>query len=496
MGGLLPFANQYEGVYLSYMTMENQKCTIGRREILALCKSGFGGVALLGMLGGMGMSVTKSMPTQNTGPQILPHFPARAKSVIFLYMDGGISQVDSFDPKPRLAKENGEDPYKKFKVDATQFNNIGKILKSPWGFNQFGESGMWVSDLFPHIATCVDDIALIRSMVSDFPEHTNANYFLHTGHGLQGRPSMGSWATYGLGSENDNLPGYIVLDGGLIPPGGLDNFKSGFLPASHQASIFKARDIPIANINPLEARDQIQRHKMDFADKMDKTLLGQLKSAGQIESAIQNYELAYLMQSSVPELTDLTGESQATKKLYGFESDDPHTQGYAAQCLMARRMVESGVRFIELTCPKVKADRWDQHSGLRDGHERNAHAVDQPVAGLLKDLKSRGLLETTLIVFGMEFGRTPFAQGSDGRDHNPSAFSIWLAGAGIKGGTVYGATDDYGYRVVENRTTIHDLHATMLHLMGIDHEKLTYRFSGRDIRLTDVSGHVIKDILG
>jgi hypothetical protein len=450
----------------------------------------------MGMLSSMGVSnPIEPVSAKKAIIGNLPHYAPKANSVIFLYMDGGISQVDSFDPKPRLAQENGQDPYQKFKVDATQFNNIGKILKSPWSFKQYGESGMWVSELFPHIASCVDDLALIRSMVSEFPEHTNANYFLHTGHGLQGRPSMGAWATYGLGSENENLPGYIVLDGGLIPPGGLDNFKSGFLPASHQASIFQAKEIPLANIQPIETSPELQLKKMALANKMDQSLLGKLGDVGKIESAIKNYELAYLMQASVPELSDLSGESQATKKLYGLDSPDVHTQGYAKQCLMARRMVERGVRFIELTCPRVKADRWDQHYDLKEGHELNAHAVDQPIAGLIKDLKSRGLLETTLIVFGMEFGRTPFAQGTDGRDHNPSAFSIWLAGAGIKGGTIYGSTDEYGYRVLENETSIHDLHATMLHLLGINHEKLTYRFSGRDIRLTDVAGRVIEEIL-
>lgn len=468
---------------------------MSRREMLGLCHNGFGGVALLGMLGGLGSPVAAQKKVSQIQSPSLPHYPARAKSVIFLYMDGGVSQVDSFDPKPRLAKENGQDPYKKFKVDATQFNNIGKILKSPWSFSQHGESGIWVSELFPHIAGCVDDIAVVRSMVSDFPEHTNANYFLHTGHGIQGRPSMGAWTTYGLGSENENLPGYIVLDGGLIPPGGLDNFKSGFLPATYEASIFKAQQIPLANITPSEATADLQQSKMALARKMDRGLVDRLREAEQIESSIKNYELAYSMQSSVPELSDMSGESATIKKLYGFDSPDPHTKGYAAQCLMARRMVERGVRFIELTCPRVEADRWDQHSGLLDGHTRNAHAVDQPIAALLKDLKSRGLLETTLVVFGMEFGRTPFAQGTDGRDHNPSAFSIWLAGAGIKGGTVYGSTDEYGYRVESNPTTIHDLHATMLHLLGIDHERLTYRFSGRDIRLTDVGGNVITGIL-
>ena len=468
-----------------------------RREMLGICKGGFGSLAFLSLFGSVSSACKKLGDPSSMLTQLgqTPNYMPKAKNVIFLYMDGGVSQVDSFDPKPRLEKENGEDPNKKFKVDATQFGNVGKILKSPWKFKQYGDCGMPVSELFPHIATCVDDIALVRSMVSNFPEHTNANYFLHTGSGIQGRPSMGAWVTYGLGSENNNLPGYVVLDGGLIPPGGLDNFKSGFLPASYQASILKAGPIPLANINPQEMVEGLQNQKLEFIKQMDNSLMGNLGHADAVESAISNYELAYKMQSSVPELTEFSSESEATKKLYGLQSDDPHTRSYGSQCLLARRLIERGVRFIEVTCPKVKADRWDQHSELKDGHERNAHAVDQPIAGLLKDLKSRGLMEETLVIWTGEFGRTPFAQGSDGRDHNPSAFSMWMAGAGIKGGTIYGKTDDYGYRVIENEVSVHDIHATMLHLMGVNHERLTFRFGGRDIRLTDVHGHLVHDIL-
>jgi uncharacterized protein (DUF1501 family) len=257
----------------------------------------------------------------------------------------------------------------------------------------------------------------------------------------------------------------------------------------------KSGPVPIANIKPQEEFDGLQEQKLAFIKQMDNQLIGKMGNVDAVESAISNYELAYKMQSSIPELTEFKDETAATKKLYGMDSDDPHARAYAAQCILARRLVERGVRFIELTCPKVKADRWDQHNGLKDGHERNAHAVDQPIAGLIKDLKGRGLLEETLVIWTGEFGRTPFAQGSDGRDHNPSAFSMWMAGAGIKGGTIHGMTDEYGYRVIENETTIHDLHATMLHLMGIDHERLTFHFGGRDIRLTDVHGHVIHDIL-
>lgn len=460
--------------------------------MLGICKSGFGSLAFLSLFGSMPQS--KAGEFKRLMQPIRHHIP-KVKHVIFLYMDGGVSQVDSFDPKPRLDQENGEDPNKKFKVDDTQFGNVGKILKSPWKFRQYGECGMPVSELFPHIGSCADDIALIRSMVSDFPEHTNANYFLHTGSGIQGRPSMGAWVTYGLGSENQNLPGYVVLDGGLVPPGGLDNFNSGFLPASYQASILKASASPLANIQPQEESQALQDQKLALISRMDKSLIGNLGHADAVESAISNYELAYRMQSSVPELTEFSRESKETQKLYGLMSDDPYTRNYGAQCLLARRLVERGVRFIELTCPKVKADRWDQHSGLKDGHERNAHAVDQPIAGLIKDLKRRGLLDETLVVWTGEFGRTPFAQGTDGRDHNPSAFSMWMAGGGIKGGTIYGHTDEYGYRVVENKTTIHDIHATMLHLLGVDHERLTFHFGGRDVRLTDVHGHIIEGIL-
>ena len=319
--------------------------------MLTRLRNGFGSVALLGMTGSLPFG-QKLMATGLGNPVStakIPHFLPKAKSIIFLYMDGGVSQVDSFDPKPRLTKENGQNPGKKFTVDATQFNQIGTLFKSPWDFKQYGESGMWFSDLFPHIATCADDIAMINSMYSEFPEHTNANYYLHTGIGVQGRPSMGAWVTYGLGNETENLPAYVVLNGGLTPPGGLDNFTNGFLPATYQASVLRAKEQPLANIIPLEEQKGIQSDKLRLMQQMDNGLLGRLGSVDQIESTIENYELAFRMQSSVPEMADLSGETEATKKLYGLYSDDKHCRGYAAQCLLARRLVERGVRFIELT---------------------------------------------------------------------------------------------------------------------------------------------------
>ena len=465
-----------------------------RREMLARCATGFGAIALAGLMSERAYGSVVSSP-QSASALGKPHFKPRVRSVIFLYMDGGPSHVDTFDYKPMLQKHSGKSPHELMgKVEDTQFANIGGMLPSPWEFKQHGQSGAWVSELFPHIATCVDDLAFIRSMTSEFSEHTNANYLMHTGSGLQGRPSMGAWATYGLGSECQDLPGFIVLNGGLVPPGGLDNFNSGFLPASYQGSIFRPQS-GVANAQPTEPKPELQKRKLALMRQLDAGVVQQIGKIDAVESAIANYELAYQMQGAVPGLMDLSGETEATKKLYGFDADHPQTKIFATECLLARRLVERGVRFIELTCPSGNGDRWDQHGDLREGHTKNCKTVDQPVAGLIKDLKSRGLLDQTLIVWGGEFGRTPFAQGGDGRDHNPFGFTMFLAGGGIKGGTNFGATDEWGYRAVENRVSVHDLHATMLHLLGIDHTKLTFRFSGRDIRLTDVYGELIQGIL-
>jgi hypothetical protein len=455
--------------------------------MLRECANGFGALALSALLAEPGDGAG---PTDPLAPRP-PHYPARAKSVIFLFMDGGPSQMDTFDPKPRLAKEHGQ-PIK-VKIEPTQFNNVGTVLQSPWKFRNHGQSGIPVSDLFPHVAGCVDDLCIIRSLVSNFSEHTNANYFLHSGNGQQGRPSMGAWVTYGLGSVCRNLPGFVVLDSGLIPPGGLDVFTSGFLPASYQGSLFQRGEQPVADLRPAEANARLQQNKLSLLRQLDRGTVERRGADGQIEAAIANYELAFRMQTAVPELLDLHGESRATRALYGL--DDPATEIYGRHCLLARRLVERGVRFVEVLCPKTSGDRWDQHSNLKTGHADNARAVDKPIAGLLKDLKARGLLMETLVLWAGEFGRTPMAQGSDGRDHNPFGFTVWLAGGGVKAGTVYGATDDYGYHVVENKVEMYDLHATMLHLLGLDHKRLTYRFGGRDMRLTDVHGEVVRGIL-
>ncbi len=468
---------------------------LSRREMLGKVSTGFGSLALAGLLGDKAFgALTPDLKLP------LPHFKPRAKHVIFCYMSGGVSHVDSFDYKPELAKRRGQPM--PVPVKPTMFNNNGNIMPSPWEFRPRGQSGLVLSDLFPRIAACADDLAVIRSMTSKVNEHAQGNYFFHTGFPFMGHPSAGAWVNYGLGSVNQNLPGFVVLQsGGAVPPhGGVGLFSNGYLPAQHQASIIKADGEPaLANIKPHES-DALQRQRLGFIRDLDEGF-ARTSGEGAVEAAIHNYETAYRMQTAVPELCDLTGESEATKQLYGLDSADKETAAYARQCLVARRLVERGVRFIELSCLTKgigaggPPNPWDQHGNLKEGHGAMAHQVDQPIAALLKDLKARGLLDETLVLFSGEFGRTPFSQGSDGRDHNPFGFSLWLAGGGIKGGQSFGATDELGYYAVENIATIYDLYATILHLLGLDHEKLTYRFGGRDFRLTDVSGNVIRDII-
>ncbi len=464
---------------------------ISRRALLSQAANGFGAVALSALLG------QEAQAAAAPGQARAPHAAAKARSVIFLFMEGAISQVDSFDYKPMLEKHHGRNPREVMgRLEKTQFADVGTVMKSPWAFRQRGQSGLWMSDLFPCLAERADDLCVVNSLTSTFPEHTSANYFLHSGLGLQGRPSMGSWISYGLGSVNDNLPGFVVLNGGQIPSGGLDCFGSGFLPASFQGSLLNANGTPLANIVPGEKVPAQQGVKRLLAERLNRLSLAESGGSDALESAIANAELAARMQATVPDLLELAEESAATRQLYGLEAADPHTRTYGRQCLIARRLVERGVRFIELTIPMVDGyARWDAHGDLAKNHGINARAVDQPIAGLLADLKQRGLLDSTLVLFAGEFGRTPFSQGSGGRDHNEFGFSGWMAGGGVRPGQAYGATDEWGYRAAVNPLEMHDLHATLLHLLGLNHEKLTYRFGGRDIRLTDVHGNVIPGLL-
>ncbi|MFN0103087.1 MAG: DUF1501 domain-containing protein [Bryobacteraceae bacterium] len=455
--------------------------TLSRRELLRVSSAGFGSLALAGML------------QASAGPLTVkqPHFPAKAKRVIFLFMHGGPSQVDTFDYKPLLKRDHGKPlPFERPKVVSSETFNL---LQSPWAFKQYGQSGAWVSDLFPETAKMVDDMCFIKSMYGSNSRHGGALLELHTGSDTFVRPSMGSWVTYGLGSENSNMPGFITI----CPTqshGGANNFGSAFLPAPYAGTSIgsvgiAARDAKIPFISNKETPRPIQRMEIDYSQELNRKQLELTGPDRSLEGRIESFELAFRMQAEAPELQDLNGESEATKKLYGLDS--PITEDFGRQCLMARRFSEKGVRFVQVS----HTYKWDQHERLKRDHEQNAREVDKPIAGLLRDLKSRGLLEDTLVLWGGEFGRTPTAQGSDGRDHNPEAFTMWMAGGGVKAGLSYGATDDYGYYSVIDKVHFHDLHATMLHLLGMDHLKLTFKHAGRDFRLTDVHGEVVKGIM-
>jgi Protein of unknown function (DUF1501) len=446
-----------------------------RRTFLQQAAMGVGGLALGTMLA-------------NAKPQ----HKAKAKRVIWLYMDGGISHIDTFDPKPKLKELDGK-PFP-VKIEATQFDSNGPCLKSPWKTKQHGESGLWISELFPEIAKHADELCVLRSMTNEAAIHATANYWMHTGWGQMGRPSLGAWVNYALGSEAQNLPSFVVLNAGLLPTGGIDNFKSGFLPAAHGPTLFDKNDPAVPNLQPANPKQQGQQ--LSAIAAFDRDFSNRLGQPDAVEAGIKNYELAAKLQTGVPDLLDLSKETVDTKKRYGLEDEFEHTRTYGKQCLLARRMVERGVGFVSLTVPRVMADtRWDAHGELKKNHDQHAKMVDKPIAALLTDLKKLGLWDDVLVVFTTEFGRTPFSQGKDGRDHNQFGFSSWLAGGGVKGGMTYGATDELGYKAVENKLLVHDFHATILHLLGLDHEKLTYRYGGRDYRLTDVHGKVAKEII-
>ena len=461
-----------------------------RREMLRTAYSGFGLTALSALM------ADRSYAGLADGANY--HHAARTKNVIFCFMAGGVSHIDSFDPKPELVKQHGRSVGDLSGEKKTQNNGSRTWKESPWKFRPYGQSNIPISELFPHIGSCIDEVAVVRSMVAELPLHAAGNLFMHTGRLRAGSPSIGSWITYGLGSENRNLPGYVLLENGKVPPGGRENYANGYLPADFQATPIRAKGVPVENIVRAGASSAVQRAKLDLLLDQDRefnTALG--GSDDSIESAIRNYEMAYRMQSTIPELLDLSGESLSTRQMYGVESDDEQLRLYGTQCLRARRLVEAGIRFIEITANPLdkSVGTWDQHDNLKAHHERNAFVVDQPIAAMIKDLRDRGLLEETLILFAGEMGRTPHAVIDDGRDHHVGGFSIWLAGGGIKGGTVYGATDELGMKSVENIVTVFDLHATILHLLGLDHERLTYRHGGRDMSLTDIHGKVVHGIL-
>ena len=455
-----------------------------RREFLKNSSMGFGWLAF-SQIAGQALAV----PSQKV---IVP----QAKRVIFLFMDGGVSHVDTFDPKPELDKRHGQPAKWRIDTRSQAVSANRKWLKSPWAFQQRGESGLWVSNLFPEVAEVADNLCVVRSMVGENPLHGAQSLLLHTGRSIGAAPSIGSWISYGLGTENQQLPGYVLLNNDWIPNGGIQNFANAYLPASHQATMVRAKGTPVDNIVPADAAN-IQQAKLAFLRAQESASVDELGGVEAVESTIRNYETAAHMQTLVPELCDISGETSATIKMYGADRSNDYERFYALQCLRARRLIESGVRFVEITCPNTHANNspWDQHGELKLRHGENARITDQPVAALIKDLKQRGLLDETLVIWAGEMGRTPHSSGDDGRDHHVSGYTIWMAGGGIRGGMTYGETDEMGMSAVVHPLDIHDVHATILHQLGVNHERLTYRFGGRDTRLTDVHGRVLHDII-
>lgn len=472
---------------------------VSRRQALQTIACGFGYVAFAGMA----QRLTASTPPMRPNPLAAqtPHFSPRAKRVIFLFMQGGPSQIDTFDYKPRLERDDGMKlPFD----DARTVANTGdrgtdqRVMRSPWNFARHGQSGRWVSELFPEMARHVDDLCFVRSMHTDGVAHGPATLFLHCGSTNFVRPSMGAWVNYGLGTENANLPGFVTIAPSL-GNGGVRNFGNAFLPAVYQGTAIgtagqPAKELGIRNLRNTHQLPREQRRQFDLLQAMNAEQLKRTPGDSELEAVINSFELGWRMQSHAPAVLDLASESPSTLRLYGIGENA--TDDFGRQCLMARRLCEEGVRFVQVTYGDNTANpRWDQHSNLVK-HADHARAVDKPVAGLLADLKQRGLLEDTLVWWGGEFGRTPYAEkNGTGRDHNPGGFTIWLAGGGVKPGFVLGETDEFGHKAVVDKVHMHDLHATILHLLGLNHERLTYRFDGRDFRLTDVHGHVVSEII-
>ena len=472
---------------------------MNRRQLLHRCGAGFGAMALSDMIARSGLCAGESAAdapgalASNPLASRAPHFPARAKRVIFLFMHGGPSHVDTFDYKPELIRHHGQPlPFEKPRI---QFAQTGNLLRSPWKFRQYGQCGAWVSDLFPHVGHCVDDITFIRSIHGSNEAHGGALLKMHTGSDTFVRPSMGAWISYGLGSENDSLPSFITISP-TLGHGGVRNFGSAFLPPIHQATrIGSAKkrkaeeDSIVPNLTNPDIPAELQALQLNFARDLDqlKRPAPHSMADADLDARIESFELAFRMQTEAPEVLEIESESESTLKLYGI--DGGPTDSFGRQCLLARRLSESGVRFVQSSHAY-----WDQHSDLKEQHGTLAEQVDRPIAGLLTDLKQRGLLDETLLIWGAEFGRTPTAQGDNGRDHNPHAFTYWMAGGGVKAGFSYGESDEFGFYATKDKVHVHDLHATILHLLGLDHERLTYRYGGRDFRLTDVEGSVVDQI--
>jgi hypothetical protein len=470
-----------------------------RRDVLRQFGIGFGATALSGLFGATARAAAfaSSIPSNSPASVANPlaarpgHFPAKAKRIIFLFMHGGPSGVDTFDHKPALERHDGQTAPKLPKITFAAANGRdgSKLWKSPWAFTPRGQSGHMVSELFPQLGDLADEMCFLNSIHGGAPDHGAAVLRMNTGTEAFVRPSLGSWLLYGLGSENQNLPGFITITP-TDKHGGVRNYGSAFLPAVYQGTALGTE-----NTKPRDARfrflgapsDPAQRRQLDFLRELNTHAAAGAPTDHELEARIRTYEMAFQMQMAAPEVLDLARESAATRQAYGLEN--PVTADFGTQCLLARRFAEAGVRFIQVST----GFKWDQHGGLVKGHNENARAVDQPCAALLRDLKQRGLLDSTLVLWGGEFGRTPTREGGDGRDHNPHGYMMWLAGGGVKPGKV-GATDELGYYAVENKIHLHDLHATLLALLGLDHEKLTYRYAGRDFRLTDVEGRVVKEV--
>jgi hypothetical protein len=455
-----------------------------RRDFLQRAGAGIGALALADLLRDESLLAEEAKPAGPLAPKA-GHFPARAKSVIWLFMEGGPSAVDVFDPKPELDKGHGK------RIDINVFfGNPGPLMRSPFKFQKYGQCGQWVCEKYTNVAQHVDKMAFIKSCYSGSDNHVPALYQMNTGLPRPGYPSAGSWITYGLGSENQNLPGFVVLGNTQGVKGGPLNWSSGFLPATYQGTLFRSQGTPLLNLQrPNDVSREEQRAQLDLMARINDEHRRLHAGEADLLARIESFELAYRMQTEAADVVDISREAAKTKVMYGI--DDGRSRSFGTKCLMARRLVENGVRFVQV----FSDGEWDAHSNLTKNHTDHCAATDVPIAGLLTDLEERGLLASTLVIWGGEFGRMPVSQGGDGRDHNPNGFLMWMAGAGIRGGVSYGETDEIGYKAAVNPVSVHDLHATMLHLLGIDHQKLTYLHNGRSFRLTDVAGRVLNEIL-